>query len=84
MSKPDEVHVKWTARLIDPLKESALGDGSGLTPDAALQSLIRDLRWKEERERASAGRLTTALEVALRESSVLLSSNPREAAELES
>lgn len=75
MSKFDELHVRWTARLIDPMFNDAVADGSGFTPEEALERLRADLRWKGEREREKVGKLDAALEVALTDSGLDLASH---------
>lgn len=63
-----DLYVQWTAKLIDPTQTAAVGDGSGRTPEAAMQRLVEHLRWKANREHEKAGRVEAALERALRDS----------------
>jgi hypothetical protein len=67
MSRLDEMHIRWTAALVDPSKSSPVGDGSGLTPSEAYDRLIEHLRWTANREHSRVGQIDAALEVALRD-----------------
>jgi hypothetical protein len=60
------MHVRWTARLIDPAKTDAVGDGSGATPQEALERLREHLRWKANSEHERVGKIDAAVEAALR------------------